>query len=124
MDKYPKKKAKAVRPYGKKEPDTGTLIALAAVDKAGADLQEAQRLLSQSCRALRALCPFRIGDLIDHRRYGPCVVAAIEVRPHPEYGALWGVTACPNRKDGKPGARKVTWLERIIEPKATDEKNN
>jgi hypothetical protein len=88
--------------------------ALENVSRASEDYRNAQQRVLSARRDLLALSPIKKGDKADHGRYGKCTVFCIDVRPHPEYGALWEITACPHLKDGRPGMRKITWLEKII----------
>lgn len=80
--------------------------------------RKAQRAILAACANLLSLSPYKSGDSVNHKRYGKCAVFCVKVKPHPEYGALWEITASPYLKGGKPGARKISWLEKVVSPDA------
>jgi hypothetical protein len=86
------------------------------VSVASEEYRNAQQSVRTACADLLSLSPYKSGDIVSHPRYGKCAVFCVEAKPHPEYGALWAITALPYLKTGKPGARKISWLEKVILP--------
>ena len=79
-------------------------------------LDRAKNKMRSTLSKLLILSPHKAGDDIEHGRYGICRVAYVDVIPSSEHGALWEFTVFPFKKDGKPGARKVTYLAKITQP--------
>lgn len=87
--------------------------ALETIKATDAAFVQARKAHLDACKALLAFAPIAKGDSLTHERYGATIVDSVAVKPSPEHGALWEITACPILKSGKPGARKVAWMLKI-----------
>ena len=87
--------------------------AISNVSKASDALHCAKHELRVALAELSKFSPHKIGDRINHPRYGDCIVFSVDARPHHEYGAIWEINVQGILKNGKVGARKIQYVSKI-----------